>query len=65
MGVYELLWGGGILILLAALAWAATRYHSRNRANDHLGEEAARAQYTDPEGAADEQARLKQQVRRS
>jgi hypothetical protein len=64
MGVYELLWGGGILILLGAIAWAAARYHSRNRANDEITERATRVQYTDPDGAVDEQARLRRQVRR-
>lgn len=63
MGVYELVWGIGILILLAALAWAAARYHSRNKANDRITEQATHELYTDPDHYEKKRAELKEQVR--
>jgi ABC-type spermidine/putrescine transport system permease subunit I len=43
----ELLWGVGIAVLLLALIWGAWRYHSRNRANDSITEEATRLAYAE------------------
>ena len=63
MGVYELMWGVAILILLGGLAWGVSRYHSRNRANDQAGEDATREIYDRPGGYDEKRARLKRDIR--
>jgi hypothetical protein len=63
MGVYELLWGVGVIVLLVALAWGAARYRSRNRANDRIAEQATRELYTDPEHYDEKRAELNRQVK--
>lgn len=65
MGVYELLWGVGVLVLLGGLAWGVSRYHSRNRANDRITEQATRELYKDPEGYERKRPDLQRQVRRN
>jgi hypothetical protein len=40
----------GAIILGLVLAWAVMRYRQRNRANDIVGDIAAREQYRNPEG---------------
>jgi hypothetical protein len=63
MGVYELLWGIGAVVLLLALAWGAARYRSRNRANDKITEEATRELYTDPDHYDEKRAELERKTR--
>ena len=44
----EIVYGIGGLILGLALAWALMRNQTRNRANDRIGDTAAREQYQHP-----------------
>ena len=46
----ELVYGLGTGILALAIVWAMIRFSRRNRANDVIGDIAAREQYRDPEG---------------
>ncbi len=46
---WELAYPIGGLLLLAALAYGAWRYHSRDRRNDPVSDEAARELYDHPD----------------
>jgi len=48
-GFGELLFGLGVVVLGLALAWAVIRNRHRNRANDAIGEKAARDQREHPQ----------------
>jgi hypothetical protein len=64
MGVYELLWGIGVVVLLLALAWGVARYRSRNRANDQIAEQATHELYTDPEHYDEKRAELERKLQK-
>jgi protein-S-isoprenylcysteine O-methyltransferase Ste14 len=57
----EVLSGMGIVVLFLALAFGAWRYHTRNRANDKVTEDATRELYQNPDGyqAKDFEKRLR------
>jgi hypothetical protein len=46
----EIFYGLGTAILALAIVWALLRVGRRNRANDVVGDIAAREQYRNPEG---------------
>jgi hypothetical protein len=48
MGVPEIGYGIGVLVLLGVLAWATWQYRRRNRANDRVTERATRELYEHP-----------------
>lgn len=59
---FEMLWGLGALLLLAALIYGVIQYRTRNRANDPVSEEAAKALYDDPDGYDRKREQLKDKV---
>ena len=65
MGIYELSWGIGILVLLAALIWGTVQYKTRNKANDRITEEATAAQYKDPDNYEQKRAELNKRIKPS
>lgn len=61
--LYEIVFGIGILALLAALAYGFRQYRSRNRANDPVTDQATRAIYREPEAAYErDRERLKDET---
>ena len=46
---WEMLFGVGALLLLAALVYGMWQYQTRNRANDRITEEATREEYSRPD----------------
>ena len=62
---WELVWGIGVLVLLAVMVWGATQYARRNKANDPLTEKATREEYSHPDTYPQEREELKRQVRPS
>lgn len=60
----ELLFGVGIVLLGLALAWGLWRYHTRNRANDAVTEEATRQVYQRPDSYAQDKPDLEDRLRR-
>jgi hypothetical protein len=62
---WEIFFGLGALVLLAAIVWGVARNRSRNRANDPLTEAATREQYVDPRHETARERELKREVRPS
>jgi hypothetical protein len=59
----EVLFGVGIVLVLAALIWAMIQYRSRNRANDPVTDKAAKTMFDDPDTYDAKRADLQSQVR--
>lgn len=59
----EILWGLGLLVLMAALAWGVTQHRRRNRANDPVTEAATRAEYDRPDSYDKKEAEFRDQIR--
>jgi len=64
MLAWEMVWPIAIAILGVALAWGVYRYHTRNRDNDRITEEATRALYKHPETYDETAAELKKELKR-
>ena len=60
---WELAYPLGVLVLFGALAWAAIRYHTRNKANDKVTEAATREQYTRPDRYPSEEQGFRDQLK--
>jgi hypothetical protein len=58
----EILFGVGILILLAVLVWAAIYNHRRNRRNDRISETATHELYAHPESYPEERKEFEKEV---
>ncbi len=65
MLTWEIAWPLGALALFIALAYGAWSYHTRNRANDRITEEATRELYSRPETYDRKREELKKRVRPS
>lgn len=63
MLAWEMLWLVGIVVLGLGLAWGSWRYHTRNKANDRITEEATRELYKHPETYDETAEELKKQLR--
>jgi hypothetical protein len=59
----ELLFGVGIVALGLGLAWGLWSYHTRNRANDVITEEATRQAYQRPDSYAQDKPDLERRLR--
>jgi hypothetical protein len=62
---WEIIYPIGALLVLAAIAYGAIQYKTRNRANDRVTEEATREQYAHPETYNDRREELKKKLRPS
>jgi hypothetical protein len=65
MIAWELAWPLGALLLGLGLAYGLWRYHTRNRANDPITEEATRELYKHPETYDRKREELKRRIRPS
>lgn len=63
MLAWEMLWPIAVAVLGLALAWGSWRYHTRNKANDRITEEATRELYKHPETYEETAEDLKKQLR--
>ena len=61
----EILWGVGVVLLLAALIYGMVQYRTRNRANDRVSDAAAKALYDDPERYPEKREVLERDVKPS
>ncbi|MBS7700380.1 MULTISPECIES: hypothetical protein [unclassified Chelatococcus] len=61
----EVVWGIGIVLLLAALVWGTIQSATRKRANDRIAEEATRQEYEDPAHYPEKRKELEKKVDRS
>ncbi len=61
----EILWGVGVVLLLAALVYGMVQYRTRNRANDRISDAAAKALYDDPERYPEKREALERDVKPS
>jgi hypothetical protein len=61
----EVLYGVGVVALLAALIWGMIQYKTRNRANDRVTDKAAEALFDNPETYDRKRPSLKDEVRPS
>lgn len=62
---WEIAWPLGALLLGLAIAWGLWSYHTRNKANDRLTEEATREMYKHPDSYERTEKELRKQVRPS
>ncbi len=60
---WESLWHVGWVILGAAIAYGLYRYHTRNKRNDPVTEEATRALYDNPETYDERREELNKEIR--
>lgn len=65
MLTWEIAWPLGALALFIALAYGAWSYHTRNKANDRVTEEATRELYKHPDTYDRKREELKKRVRPS
>ena len=62
---WELAYGVGALVLLAAIVWGVMQNSRRNRANDAVTEAATRESYKNPDGYQAERKDFEKQIRPS